>query len=75
MDPRTKCWKVVVPYNFKQLMEKDELYPPGWTHRKFFGPRKAKDNPKHTRGDEHIVNEVIAEEQKKVIDKNNQAGF
>ena len=24
-NPRTSCWKVVVPYRFKQLMEKDEL--------------------------------------------------
>ena len=39
VDPRTKCWKVVVPYKYKNLMEKDELYPSGWTHRKFFGPR------------------------------------
>ena len=43
-NPRTKCWKVVVPYKYKEMMEKDELYPPGWTHRKFFGPRKATQN-------------------------------
>ena len=39
-NPRTKCWKVTVPYKFKDLMEKDDLYLPGWKHRKFFGSRK-----------------------------------
>ena len=59
-NPRTKCWKVVVPYKFKQMMEKDELYPPGWTHRKFFGPRKGTQS-KPARQDDQIVNEVINE--------------
>ena len=39
-NPRTKCWKVTVPFKFKNLMEKDEMYLPGWKHRKFFGSRK-----------------------------------
>ena len=39
-DPRSKCWKVTVPYAFNDLMEKDELYPSGWSHRKFFPPRR-----------------------------------
>ena len=45
-EPRTKCWKVVVPFKFKDLMEKDELYPEGWRHRKFFGGRKISDQKK-----------------------------
>ena len=73
VDPRTKCWKVVVPYKFKQLMEKDELYPGGWTNRKFFGLRKAKENPKQARGDELIVAEVIADEQRKLSEEKKQA--
>ena len=24
-DPRTRCWKVTVPFKFKSLMENDEL--------------------------------------------------
>ena len=43
-NPRTKSWKVLVPYKFKQLMEQDTMYPSGWVHRKFFGARKAKNN-------------------------------
>ena len=39
-DPRTRCWKVEVPFKFKSLMENDELYPEGWRHRKFYGDRK-----------------------------------
>ena len=45
-EPRTKCWKVVVPFKFKELMENDELYPEGWRHRKFFGGRKISDQKK-----------------------------
>ena len=46
-DPRTKCWKVVVPYRFKTVMEKDEVYPTGWRHRTFFaGSRKSFDREK-----------------------------
>ena len=39
-EPRTRCWKVEVPFKFKSLMETDELYPEGWRHRKFFGDRR-----------------------------------
>ena len=31
---------MTVPYAFKELMEKDELYPTGWSHRKFFPPKR-----------------------------------
>ena len=62
-NPRTKCWKVVVPYKYKEMREKDELYPPGWTHRKFFGPRKSAQN-KSARQDDQIVTEVINEKAK-----------
>ena len=37
---------MVVPFKFKDLMEKDELYPEGWRHRKFFGGRKISDQKK-----------------------------
>jgi hypothetical protein len=33
-DPRTKCWRVQVPYACKSIVENDELYPVGWSHRK-----------------------------------------
>ena len=36
-DPRTKCWRVVVPYTFKEIMEDGALYPVGWRYRQFFG--------------------------------------
>ena len=49
-NPRTKCWKVTVPFKFKNLMENDEMYLPGWKHRKFFGTRKKwTDNTKKSR--------------------------
>jgi hypothetical protein len=47
-------------------MEKDELYPPGWTHRKFFGLRKAKENPaKHARMDDQLVTDALMEKERK----------
>ena len=29
-EPRTKCWRVVVPPKFKAIMENSMLYPEGW---------------------------------------------
>ena len=43
-NPRSRCWKVSVAYAQKDLMENDELYPSGWSHRKFFPPRNNKGN-------------------------------
>ena len=39
-NPRSKCWKVTVPFAQKEYMDKDELYPTGWAHRKFFPPKR-----------------------------------
>ena len=41
-NPRSRCWKVSVAYAQKELMENDLLYPSGWSHRRFFPPRKNK---------------------------------
>ena len=38
-NPRTKCWKVTVPFKFKDFIENDEMYPSGWRYRKFFAAR------------------------------------
>ena len=62
-NPRTKCWKVVVPYKFKEMMENNQMYPPGWCHRKFFAPRQAGNPAKQARKDDGIVQEVIKEQQ------------
>ena len=45
-EPRTKCWKVVVPYKYREVMENDELFPEGWRHRKFYGSRNTSDQKK-----------------------------
>ena len=42
-NPRTKYWKDVVPFRFKSVMEKDEVYPAGWKHRTFFGSRNSRE--------------------------------
>ena len=43
--PRTKCWKISVPYAFRDLMNDDNLYPAGWSHRTFYAARKKKQQP------------------------------
>ena len=39
-NPRTKCWKLTVPYRFRELMTRDDLYYCGWSHRQFYPPRQ-----------------------------------
>ena len=61
--PRTKCWRVVVPPEFKDVMENSQLYPEAWRFREFVGvfrssPRNAK---KLRRNDNDIVDQVMAE--------------
>ena len=63
-NPRTKCWKVVVPYKCKDIMEKDDMYPAGWCHRKFFFPRSSGHPSKQLRKDDQIVQDVIQEQQR-----------
>ena len=63
-DPRTKCWKVVVPFRFKSLMEKDDVYPGGWKHRTFFGSRNAKDKKPRLDSGTDMEQQVLLEQQK-----------
>ena len=67
VDPRTKCWKVVVPFKFKEMMERSEMYPPGWCHRKFFAPRKSPNPAKQPRTEDSIVQQVIKEQQRSAV--------
>ena len=39
---RSMGWKVQVPYTCKPIVENDELYPVGWSHRRFFPSRQGK---------------------------------
>ena len=63
-NPRTKCWKVVIPYRYKDTMQKDEMYPAGWCHRKFFAPRNSVNPAKQPRKEEGVVQEVLNEQQR-----------
>ena len=61
-DPRTKCWRVVVPPGFKDIMENTMLYPQGWKFREFVGIFR---NPRATKkirlADNNVVDQVMAE--------------
>ena len=63
-NPRTKCWRIVVPYKYKNVMENPELYPDGWRYRKFFGSRKVQERAKHPRIEGSIVEAVMKEVEK-----------
>ena len=58
-NPRTKCWKITVPYKFKDIMTCDDLYYSGWTHRPYYPPKlnKAK---RHQLDPNDPVNQHIA---------------
>ena len=45
-NPRTKSWVVRVPFKFKSLMENDDFYPAGWSHRKYFPARNQNNQNK-----------------------------
>ena len=69
-NPRTKCWRIVVPFKYMTLMENAELYPEGWRSRKFFGSRKGKDKNKKQRLDGDVVDEIMREMENEVRERN-----
>ena len=74
-NPRTKSWKVRVPYRYKELMEMNELYPypVGWTYRKFFAPRSVNQGAggaKKPRPDDELIGQVLQEQQQGVVGSN-----
>ena len=62
-EPRTKCWRVVVPPSFKDIMENSQLYPEGWRFREFVGVfRNSNKSVKKFRiQDSSIVDQVMSE--------------
>ena len=39
-NPRTKCWRVSVPFKYKEYILSDLAYPMGWCHMPFYHPKK-----------------------------------
>ena len=73
-DPRTRCWRVVVPQKFKEVMENNELYPEGWKYREFVGIfRNSTRAAKKIRvADNSIVDQVMAESEETVPGRDQQ---
>ena len=63
-EPRTKCWKVVVPFRFKSLMERDDVYPGGWKHRTFFSSRNSRGKKPRLDSASNIEQQVLQEQQR-----------
>ena len=63
-EPRTKCWKVVVPFRFKSLMERDDVYPGGWKHRTFFCSRNSRGKKSRLDSASNIEQQVLQEQQR-----------
>ena len=38
-NPHSRSWRITVPAKFKNIFDKDNLYPAPWRHRKFYQPR------------------------------------
>ena len=50
-------------------MERDEMYPAGWAHRKFYGASNANQNSaKQPRLDDALVEEFNQEHEKNILD-------
>ena len=75
-SPRSKSWKVKVPYKYKELMEQNDLYPEGWTYRKFFAPRSANQgrgsSNKKVRHDDHLVDDILRDSNHQVTQQGDQ---
>ena len=70
-DPRTRCWRVVVPYRFKELMENSQLYPDGWRFREFIGTfREPAASAKKPRFGNTVVDQVMEEEDQEKAEVN-----
>ena len=54
-----------MPYRFKAIMEKDEVYPTGWRHRAFYGSRNSRDKKARLDPAGGIEQQVLLEQQKK----------
>ena len=65
-NPRTRCWKVTVPFKYKDFMENDELYPSGWRYRKFFAARNIR---KKQEGSVDSIEKRVIQEQAKEREK------
>ena len=39
--PRSRCWKLSVPSNVKNVFEDECFYPSSWRFRQFFPPRSS----------------------------------
>ena len=75
-DPRTRCWRVVVPPRFKDIMENSMLYPEGWRFREFVGifRNSAKSAKKPRPNENNIVDQVMAENSQSAMQGTEQQG-
>jgi hypothetical protein len=62
-NPRTKCWRVAVPYHCKILMENPEMFPPGWRTRRFFSARTSVSDKRRRVHEQSVVDTVLAQQK------------
>ena len=66
-NPRTKCWKLTVPYRFRELMARDDLYYCGWSHRQFYPPRQNKAKRHQPDPDEQHLHGAAGGQQPRMV--------
>jgi hypothetical protein len=64
LNARTRAWKVTVPFSCRSIMDKDDTYPPGWTHRAYFAPRGEGQKKPRMGEESHLVNGLLQDEQR-----------
>jgi hypothetical protein len=67
-NPLSKCWRVAVPFDCKELMERTDIFPPEWRHRRFYGSRKEMSDDKRGCVTDMNVEELVMAEQSRQSD-------
>ena len=50
-NPRSRSWKISVPYSFKIMLDDNDFFPKSWSYRKFYPPRRTTDINKKARNE------------------------
>ena len=66
---RTKPWRVRVPHKFKEIMMKDDMFPPGWSHRTFWYGRRGQERNKNKKEIEVVASAIKEREEEKVVNE------
>ena len=47
-NPRTRAWKMTVPHLWREVVDRSDFYPRGWSHRQWFNRSSFKKKEEQT---------------------------